>query len=213
MTVITRPSWLVHAALAGCQAVGCADAASSVHSDVAHDANDAPEAGASSSPDASIGGAESGRSSATGATRAVRIRFRALIGERPFACSEQYEQIGATKVTAEPADFRFYLQDVKLLSTDGREVPVLLDARSPWQTLDVALIDFEDMTNSCHGTPGVNDYVSGTVPAGEYNGIVFTNGVPEALNHLEQSGQPPPLDLTDMYWQWLTGYCRGGILA
>jgi hypothetical protein len=30
--------------------------------------------------------------------------------------------------------------------------------------------------------------------------------VPEALNHLEQSTQPAPLDATDLYWTWLSGY-------
>jgi uncharacterized repeat protein (TIGR04052 family) len=62
------------------------------------------------------------------------------------------------------------------------------------------------MTGSCHGTTETNDYITGTVPAGDYKGIVFTNGVPEKLNHLEQSTLPPPLDLTDMYWAWLTGF-------
>jgi hypothetical protein len=30
--------------------------------------------------------------------------------------------------------------------------------------------------------------------------------VPEALNHLEQSAQQAPLDVTDLYWTWLSGY-------
>jgi hypothetical protein len=35
---------------------------------------------------------------------------------------------------------------------------------------------------------------------------VFTNGVPEELNHREQSTQPAPLTVTDLYWAWLSGY-------
>jgi uncharacterized repeat protein (TIGR04052 family) len=129
-----------------------------------------------------------------------------VVGDRDFSCLDTYEDIGSSKVRAVPADFRFYLQDVKLISSDGQEVPVTLQKRAPWQTADVALIDFEDMTGSCHGTTETNDYVTVSAPEGKYKGIVFTNGVPEKLNHLEQSTLPPPLDLTDMYWAWLTGF-------
>ena len=207
MTVISRPGLLVQAALVGCLTTGCGDdTASSAHSGAANASDGAATAGASSSSEPSGDSAGREPGSDAGATRAVKIYFRAMVGERSFACSEQYEQVGSSKVAAVPADFRFYLQDVKLIAADGTKVPLKLEARSPWQTPDVALIDFEDMSNDCHGTPGMNDYVSGTVPAGQYSGVVFTNGVPEALNHLDQATQPPPLDLTDMYWQWLTGY-------
>jgi uncharacterized repeat protein (TIGR04052 family) len=136
----------------------------------------------------------------------VTIRFRATIADRDFSCLERYEDVGSSKAAVVPADFRFYVQDLKLITADGEEVEVALDTRDPWQTADVALIDFEDMQGRCHGTPETNVTITGKVPAGEYTGVVFTNGVPEERNHLDQSTQPAPLDITDLYWAWLTGY-------
>ena len=49
-----------------------------------------------------------------------------------------------------------FIQDVALLDESGRETPVKLDTRDPWQTPDVALLDFEDSTGECLGTPETN---------------------------------------------------------
>jgi uncharacterized repeat protein (TIGR04052 family) len=35
---------------------------------------------------------------------------------------------------------------------------------------------------------------------------VFSNGVPEALNHADPAGLPPPLQAGSMTWGWLLGY-------
>lgn len=147
-----------------------------------------------------------GGGSAQDGQQNVTISFRAAVADRDFSCLERYENVGSTKTGARPVDFRFYVQDLALIDADGDEVPVALETRAPWQTKDVALIDFEDMTGSCKGTPETNITITGKVPAGEYTGVVFTNGVPEALNHLDQSTQPPPLDVTELYWAWLSGY-------
>jgi uncharacterized repeat protein (TIGR04052 family) len=142
----------------------------------------------------------------TDGPQAVTIRFQAAVADRDFSCLERYEDVGSSKTSALPADFRFYVQDLALIDADGEEVPVALDAREPWQTEDVALIDFEDMQGRCKGTPETNVTITGTVPAGDYTGVAFSNGVPEALNHLDQSTQPAPLDVTELYWAWLSGY-------
>jgi uncharacterized repeat protein (TIGR04052 family) len=138
--------------------------------------------------------------------RAVTIEFRGALADRDFSCLDEYENVGSTRASAVPVDFRFYVQDLKLIDEGGEEVPVELDTRAPWQTQDVALIDFEDMKGSCRGTPETNTRITGRVPEGEYVGVTFRNGVPEELNHLDQSTQPAPLDVTDLYWSWLSGY-------
>lgn len=173
----------------------CGDDTDNAREDAsAHDA-EGPAAGKSGS-----------RDNAAKAGKAVTIRFRAAVADRDFSCRDRYEGMGAQQTTVVPADFRFYVQDVKLIDAAGKEVPVELDKRAPWQTEDVALLDFEDMQGRCHGTPDTNTTITGHVPEGTYKGVVFTNGVPEELNHLEQSTQPSPLDVTDLYWAWLTGY-------
>jgi len=139
------------------------------------------------------------------AQRPVRIRFRAVVGDEPFACGATYLDPGGVAFSG--ADLRAFVQDVGLLDADGVEHPVALDVRAPWQQGSVALIDFEDGSGACAaGTRDVNLEVSGTVPEGDYRGLVFSNGVPEQLNHADPAQLPPPLQAGSMTWGWLLGY-------
>jgi uncharacterized repeat protein (TIGR04052 family) len=138
-------------------------------------------------------------------TDAVRLRFVARVGSEPFACGSTYRTSSGEEFT--PADLRLFVQDVALIDSAGAEQPVALDVRAPWQIDDVALIDFEDGSAAClAGTREQNLEVSGQVPAGDYRGIVFSNGVPEAHNHADPSRLPPPLQAGSMSWGWLSGY-------
>src|ERR1700712_4181769 len=178
----------------------------------AHDAS-FMEAGHKASGGSAAGssgkGGAGGKGGADDATQQVTIRFKAAVADRDFSCLERYENIGSSHTTVVPADFRFYVQDLTLIAADGKQAPVQLDTRAPWQSKDVALIDFENSQGHCHGTAETNTSITGRVPQrgpGEYTGVVFSNGVPEALNHLDQSTQQAPLDVTDLYWSWLNGY-------
>lgn len=208
MTTRPRPSVWLQMWLAGGLLLACGDTTDAGTETSSESTETGAQAGSSPSkgPAAGRAVAAAGSGAASAQTRDVKVRFGGAVGQLGFSCSTQYEQLGSTKVRAAPGDFRFYVQDLKLVAADGTEVPVKMDTRAPWQTPEVALIDFEDMTGMCHGTPEINEYISGTVPVGDYNGVIFTNGVPEALNHLEQSTLPAPLDLTDMYWAWLSGF-------
>jgi hypothetical protein len=63
-------------------------------------------------------------------------------------------------------------------------VRAALRAEAPWQDRDVALLDFENGSASCtNGTPETRDAVVVMAPAGTYNGVVFTLGVPFSRNH------------------------------
>ena len=137
----------------------------------------------------------------------ITIRFRAVVGNEEFACGRSYEGIGVSKTTIQPHDFRFYIHNVRLLA-DGVEVPLELNQDEKWQVDDIALLDFEDGRSVClNGTPDMNRQVSGTVPSGRiYRGLKFTLGVPLLKNHLDLDHQPPPLDLTALYWGWTGGY-------
>jgi uncharacterized repeat protein (TIGR04052 family) len=142
---------------------------------------------------------------AAGETRSVTVRFRATIAGEPFACGARYVDDAGTIFT--PADLRFFVADVALLTADGAEQPVTLDVRPPWQQGSVALLDFEDGSAACAaGTRDVNLEVRGVVPAGEYRGLAFTNAVPEALNHADPASLPAPLQAGSMSWGWLQGY-------
>lgn len=142
------------------------------------------------------------------ATQPVSIAFGATVGGEPFACGQSYADVGTPPVEVEPMDLRFYVQDVRLIrADDGAEVPVVLDVVAPWQADTVAMVDFEDATGACtEGTAETRTEITGVVPTGDYDGLVFTIGVPEDLNHADPLTLPPPLDAGTMTWGWLYGY-------
>jgi uncharacterized repeat protein (TIGR04052 family) len=138
----------------------------------------------------------------------VSIRFKAKLGAEDLACGTEYPDQGSTHITATPQDFRFYVQEVRLVRPDGSEEQVEFDDKPPFQSKDVALIDFTDGEGDC-GSGGsiVNTTITGKVAAGAYAGIVFVNGVPEELNHAGPAETAdPPLDDVTMFWGWLSGY-------
>jgi len=138
--------------------------------------------------------------------KTVSIKFKAKVGTQDFKCGTTYANQGSTMDTVEPRDLRFFVQDVKLVTADGKETPVTLAARPPWQTPDVALLDFEDGTGRCaNGNAELNGEVIGTVPSGSYTGVVFSNGVPAALNHSDPATATAPLSAGGMTWSWLSG--------
>lgn len=146
-------------------------------------------------------------SDANGALQAVTLRFKAKVGREDFACGRVYADQGSTKVSATPQDFRFYVQSVRLIGAGGQEVPVALDERSDWQTSDVALLDFTTTDGNCSaGNPATNTIVTGKVPAGSYAGVIFVNGVPDSLNHIDFAVAPEPLRDPSTSWNWLLGY-------
>lgn len=105
-------------------------------------------------------------------------------------------------------DFRFYVHNLRLIDTQGVEVPVQIEDRDPWQGSALALIDFENGVGSCskNGDSGVNAKVTGWVKKGSYRGIKFSNSVPASLNHADPTTLGAPLHASAMIWSWLLGY-------
>lgn len=136
----------------------------------------------------------------------VEIVFDGRVGTAPFACGQTYTGLGTSNASATAGDFRFFVHDIKLLR-GTTEVPVTLDARDPWQSASLGLVDFENNTGECEfGTPGTNDRLNGTVLGTGFDGIAFTIGVPENLNHLNATTQPNPLPSSSLNWSWTSGY-------
>lgn len=135
------------------------------------------------------------------------INFQAVVGDKAFDCREIYEGIGTTNSKMSVTDFKFYVQDVRLVDKKGRETPVNLTNDGKFQTEKVALLDFENGEGTCtNGTKELNTAIRGTVPKGKYSGVKFTIGVPEELNHLDPTLQPSPLNFTRMMWSWQLGF-------
>ncbi|MEM8854762.1 MAG: MbnP family copper-binding protein [Pseudomonadota bacterium] len=128
-------------------------------------------------------------------------------GGKPFSCSQTYGSVGTTGSTVEVMDYRLFISNVALVAADGTRTPLTLEQDGAWQYGPVALIDFEDGTGSCaNGTSQMNGTIVGTAPAGEYEGLALTVGVPFDLNHGDPTLAASPLNLTAMFWNWRGGY-------
>ncbi|MEL6439351.1 MAG: MbnP family copper-binding protein [Cyanobacteria bacterium J06621_8] len=137
----------------------------------------------------------------------VAINFEAFVGEKQFECGTSYEEVGTGDSTITPTDFRFYVSNVALIDSEGNVVPVELEQDGKWQYQNVALLDFENGTESCdNGNSETRTQVVGTVPQGEYKSLQFTMGIPAELNHDDAAIAPSPLNLTSMWWNWQGGY-------
>jgi len=207
-----RDSWLpIAVTLCACSwaASGCGD----------DDAPNAPQggragsatAGAQAGRTAGVSGGAAGKAGAAGVAsageKAVTLHFKARVGAEDFACGREYPELGATKVAATPQDFRFFVQDVKLLERDGEAVAFELEERAPVQNRNVALLDFTDTAGRCAIAGNVtNTQLTGHVPDGDYDGVEFVIGVPDRLNHQDITTARAPLRDISTHWGWLSGY-------
>lgn len=158
--------------------------------------------------DASVDGSVlDGGMDASSGRQPITLTFKATVGARDLTCGENYTGQGSTKVGVTPQDFRFFVQEVRLVTAGGREERLSFDDRLPFQTKDVALLDFAEATGTClSGVSPTNRTITGTVPSGDYRGVVFVIGVPESLNHSDFTMAPKPLSDPSTSWQWQQGY-------
>ena len=137
----------------------------------------------------------------------IQISFAGRLAGKAFACSSNYEGVGVKKATVTPQDLRFFISNVELLDASGAAVSVSLDQDGIWQYKNVALVDLEDGTGACrNGNAPIHQFISGSVPAGQYAGIRFVVGVPFELDHIDPITAPSPLNMTAMEWNWQVGY-------
>lgn len=144
---------------------------------------------------------------ADAAPQQIELQFEGRVGTELFSCTRSYDGIGTSNAAVLPADFRFFVHDVVLVrEITHEEVPLSLSTNA-WQNPSVALVDFEDHQGSCTGgTTGTNSIVAGSVPPGRYDGVRFTVGVPQALNHVNMETAAPPLPASKLQWSWAGGF-------
>lgn len=148
-----------------------------------------------------------GMSAMETASSKLTLRFKGMVGDRPFTCGESYTGIGTTNSIITPSDFRLYIHNVRLIDASGKEVPLALEQDGKWQVDNIALLDFENGSGPCaNGTPDMNAVITGTAPAGRYTGVKFVVGVPFERNHADPAKAPSPLNLTQLFWVWNSGY-------
>jgi uncharacterized repeat protein (TIGR04052 family) len=136
----------------------------------------------------------------------VTLNFALKAGGESVACGQQVA-LGATQNLSELTDARLYLSNVRVITESGEEFSVELTQDGVWQYENIVLLDFENATGACQGTPEINTQVIGETEADDpITGIAFTVGIPEDFNHLDAAMAASPLNVTDMWWAWLFGY-------
>jgi uncharacterized repeat protein (TIGR04052 family) len=144
--------------------------------------------------------------STTLAQQDITVNFALEAGDTKVACAQKV-LLGTTQHESELLDARAYISELRVVTESGQEIPVSLTQDGVWQYENVALLDFENATGACQGTPETNTQIVGQVETSEtLTGITFTVGVPEELNHLDSAVAASPLNVTDMWWAWLFGY-------
>ncbi len=148
----------------------------------------------------------------------VSLDFAAMVGPEVFACSDGgnakvYNNIGTANSDVSFKDFRLYVSNIRLIDDADNEVSLTLNNDGAFQLQTesdghVALLDFEDGTANCSetGNANLNTSVTGTVPPGNYTGLVFEVGVPFAINHLDVATADSPLNISALYWAWAIGH-------
>ena len=137
----------------------------------------------------------------------VNLRFKGKVGSEDLVCGQRYAALGSSGIAGKAQDFRFFVHNVRLIGEGGAEVPVQLDDKPPFQSKELALLDFTDGRGSCtSGAAQSNTVLHGKVPVGKYTGIAFATGVPETLNHADPALAPPPLKAPGAFWTWRQGY-------
>ncbi len=97
-----------------------------------------------------------------------------------------------------------YVHNIELKNAQGKWVAAKMQSSTEqaWHDQQIALLDL---------TPCQAELMGGQalplqLPKDQYQGIRFTLGVPEALNHQDPMQAKPPLDLPQFQWHWTVGY-------
>lgn len=123
-----------------------------------------------------------------GVTEELLFHVHHMVSDKPLNFSSVFKTISGQKYTV--SMLRYYLSNIRLVKTDGAEVPV---------TGKYLLV-----------TPGIADYSIGQVPVGDYKGLKFSVGIDSLANHSDPTaypaGHPLAVQTPAMHWSWNAGY-------
>lgn len=155
------------------------------------------------------GGGSSGGGGTGAATSEISIPFAARANGTEIKCGAQLSGLGSDSASGTIRGFALYIHNVVLINSDGTELPFTLEDND-WQSSGVALLDYQDKLDSCGSDTAkpINNKLIGSVQGELINvdRIRFTVGVPSELNHEDASAAVTPLNRTDLFWSWQSGY-------
>ena len=123
----------------------------------------------------------------------LQLSIDPMLDGKPFVYGEP-NRLGATVTgTVTPLNFRFYVSQVRLLTTTGGSVAVdVVTAAGLPEPYDVHLFNAEDESSRA---------LRVLAPPGTYTGIEFVLGLNNACNTSSMVGRVPPLtDTSQMTW-------------
>ncbi len=139
----------------------------------------------------------------------IEIPVVARANDTVIDCDAQLTGLGTDFASGEIRGFALYVHDVVLLASDGSEMPLTL-AENDWQSEGVALLDFQNKLDTCASDTDkpTNKVLQGSVAGNlsDVSGIRFRIGVPAAMNHGDTAAANTPLNRSDLFWSWQTGY-------
>lgn len=143
----------------------------------------------------------------------VVLHFQARVGDAPIGCLPVRDivsqaPVGTPEVMAQLADARLFVSEVELRNESGEWVALTTVDAFPWRRHGVTLLDFESGTALCGatGTVETNEDLSGSLPAGTYQGLRFTVGVPAEANAIPLVSTNAPTTIEAMYVDEAHGY-------
>lgn len=137
------------------------------------------------------------------------LKFHASVGDLipDVSCDTPLSDLGSSKVSGELLDLAFFVHGLEFIRADGSTVLAEL-SESEWQSQNVALLDFQNRSDSCAGElKPTNVSIQGRLADSEgITGVRFVIGMPSALNHIDPSTVKAPLNAANMFWSWQGGY-------
>ena len=149
--------------------------------------------------------------SPTSVTKDVSLQFAAKINGADFNCGQTYTGVGTGGNDYVANDFRMYVHEAHIHDdSTGNTYHLDLTQDGVWQLDDLAMLDFENNSNGCTGTPNTNTAISGkvTLPSTvdlASTEVCFSVGVPADKNHIDSATAVSPLNASGMLWAWKIG--------
>lgn len=141
----------------------------------------------------------------------LTIPFQAKSGATEIACGTTLTNLGLSADKATMADFAFYIHDIQFKTTSGKMVSASLE-KNDFQDPDygVALLDFQDKTDSCNGAAKPTNKVVyahvNNLSSADITGIEFKIGIPATANHHNASISIAPYNRSGLAWSWQSGH-------
>ncbi|QQZ27645.1 metallo-mystery pair system four-Cys motif protein [Thiothrix subterranea] len=147
---------------------------------------------------------------ATATTTSLTIPFAAKAGTTSISCDATLTGLGSSGDSGKVSDFAFYIHDIMLKTSDGKSVSTTLDDNAFQDPqYGVAMLDFQDKTDSCNGavkTTNKEVKLKAAVDPATVTGIEFIVGVPSTANHHNASTSRAPYNRAGMFWAWQSGH-------